>query len=76
MVQGLDAEGPLGLVEDDMADLARARDALDAAWQRLRNLCHRPLTLDDIDAYSKAFREIEAGLNTVEHYLQEERARI
>ena len=63
----------LGLVEDDMADLARGRLALGDAWARLRALCHRPMTDDDVDALSLAFREIEAGLNAGERALRQAR---
>lgn len=76
MARALIREAPLGLVEDDMADLARGRDALRVAWVRLRNLCYRPLTMADIDEFSQAFRDIERALGAIEKYLRFERQQL
>ena len=67
------ANAPMGLVEDDMADIARGRLAINTCWKRLRNLCYRPLTDDDIDEFSKLFRELEAAMVAIDKYLQAER---
>ena len=67
------ANAPMGLVEDDMADVARGKLASRMAWKRLRNLCYRPMTDEDIDAFSKLFREMDAAISAVDKYLQEER---
>ena len=69
------SNAPMGLIEDDMADIARGRLAIRLAWKRLRNLCYRPLTDDDIDEFSKLFRELEAAMVAIDKYLQEERKR-
>ena len=53
----------LGLVEDDMAEIADAEEALQSVWLRLRAMAYRPrLTPDDFDEVSKDLRTIGAGL--------------
>ena len=75
MTHTMATEAALGLNEDDAADLARGRMALNSCWKRLRNLCYRQMNNDDIDALSKWFRELDAALVVVDKYLQEERRR-
>jgi hypothetical protein len=73
MTYTLADEAMLGLNEDDAADLARGRMALNHCWKRLRNLCYRQLNNDDIDAFSEWFRELNAAIVVIDKYLQMER---
>jgi len=53
----------VGLVEDDMAQVADANIAVGCLWARLTTACYRPrLTREDIDDWSRELRLIEAGL--------------
>lgn len=65
----------LGLIEDDMADVARGFMALERLWARLLSLCDRPMGFDDIDMISKELRELEVACMAGQRSLIRERER-
>jgi hypothetical protein len=68
---------PLLLVENQMADLAEAEVAMRALWARVRTLCYRPaVSLEDVDAFCRDLRAVEAGLAAGRRLLQAERERV
>lgn len=71
------AHGELAFVEDGMADVAAAQEALARLWCHLRTWCRRPsVTLEQIDVIGQELREIELGLAAVRRGLVEQRERI
>lgn len=65
-------QGPLAVVEDDMATRADAHLALQDLEGLMLRLAHRPaVTLADIDRLSDDCRRIRSGLECVQKYLIE-----
>ena len=66
-----------GLIEDDMARVADANEALERLWMRLETACRRPrLTRDDIDDWSNELALIESGLAAGKRGLRVRRERV
>lgn len=65
-------QGPLAVVEDDMATRADAKLAVEDLEALLLRLAYRPaVTLADIDRLSDDLRRIRSGLDCVQKYLIE-----
>jgi len=60
----------IGVVEDDMADVAQADHALLDLEGLMLKLCQRPIvTLDDMDRLSGGLRDIRLGLGSIRKHL-------
>jgi len=58
---------------DDLAEVAAAKQAMRIMWVRLLCLTREDsrLSKDDVDEFSKGFREVEAGLRVTEKHMLE-----
>lgn len=71
------AHGELGFVEDGLADVATAEQALARLWMHLRSWCRRPaVTPEQIDVVGQELRLVELGLAAAKRGLVEERTMI